>query len=96
MLVIIEHNVISKGINPTYIQAFNVLRSGGDAKSTLILDSGFMWFFTIPALAGFAYFTDISIYLLFALGRGSELVKLVLSFILLKKEKWVANLTSSN
>lgn len=75
------------------IQSFNVLRAGGDAKSTLILDSGFMWAFTIPMLAIFAYFTDINIYLLFALGRGSELVKLVLSFILLKKENWVVNLT---
>ena len=77
------------------IQAFNVLRSGGDAKSTLILDSGFMWFFTIPALAIFTYFTDINIYLLFALGRGSELVKLILSFALLKKENWVTNLTET-
>lgn len=77
------------------IQAFNVLRAGGDAKSTLILDSGFMWMFTIPMLALLAYFTDIHIYLLFAFGRGSELVKLVLSFILLKKEKWVVNLTNN-
>ena len=75
------------------IQSFNVLRAGGDAKSTLILDSGFMWGFTIPMLAIFAYFTNINIYLLFALGRGSELVKLVLSFALLKKENWVKNLT---
>ena len=78
------------------IQSFNVLRAGGDAKSTLILDSGFMWCFTIPMLAIFAYFTNINIYLLFALGRGSELVKLVLSFALLKKENWVKNLTEIN
>ena len=77
------------------IQSFNVLRAGGDAKSTLILDSGFMWGFTIPMLAIFAYFTNINIYLLFALGRGSELVKLVLSFALLKKENWVKNLTET-
>ena len=78
------------------IQSFNVLRAGGDAKSTLILDSGFMWGFTIPMLAIFAYFTNINIYLLFALGRGSELVKLILSFALLKKENWVKNLTENH
>ena len=43
------------------IQSFNVLRAGGDAKSTLILDSGFMWGFTIPVLALFGYFTNINI-----------------------------------
>ena len=78
------------------IQTFNVLRSGGDAKSTLILDSGFMWGFTIPVLCILAYFTNINIYLLFALGRGTELVKLLLSIILLKKERWVMNLTEMN
>ena len=78
------------------IQTFNVLRAGGDAKSTLILDSGFMWGFTIPVLAILAYFTNINIYLLFALGRGTELVKLVVSFTLLKKEKWVVNLTRNS
>ena len=75
------------------IQSFNVLRSGGDAKSTLILDSGFMWGFTIPMLALFGYLTNINIFVLFALSRGSELVKLVVSFALLKKERWVVNLT---
>ena len=78
------------------IQVFNILRSGGDAKSTLILDSGFMWAFTIPFIGCLAYFTNINIYLLFAFGRGTELVKMILSFILLKKEKWVANLTESS
>ena len=75
------------------IQSFNVLRSGGDAKSTLILDSGFMWGFAIPMLAVFGYFTNINIYTLFALSRGSEIVKLIVSFALLKKERWVVNLT---
>lgn len=75
------------------IQSFNVLRAGGDAKSTLILDSGFMWMFTIPVLGIISYFTDINIYSMYALGQSSEFVKLILSATLLRREKWVVNLT---
>ena len=75
------------------VQTFFILRSGGDAKSTLILDSGFMWLFTIPVLGLISYFTNINIYLMYALGQSSEFVKLVLSATLLRREKWVVNLT---
>lgn len=75
------------------VQTFFILRSGGDAKSTLILDSGFMWLFTIPVLGFISYFTDINIYLMYALGQSSEFVKLILSATLLRREKWVVNLT---
>lgn len=75
------------------VQVFFILRSGGDAKSTLILDSGFMWLFTIPILGMISYFTNINIYLMYAIGQSSEFVKLVLSATLLRREKWVVNLT---
>lgn len=75
------------------VQTFFILRSGGDAKSTLILDSGFMWLFTIPMLGMISYFTNINIYLMYAIGQSSEFVKLILSATLLRKEKWVVNLT---
>ena len=93
-MIIIQ--AISFPIYTLNIQSFNVLRAGGDAKSTLILDSGFMWGFTIPVLALFGYFTNINIFVLFALSRGSEIVKLIVSFALLKKERWVVNLTHAN
>lgn len=74
-------------------QNYFVVRAGGDTLSTLIMDSGFMWAVNIPILAFIAYFTDINIYLMYVLGQSCELLKMVLSTSLLKKEKWVVNLT---
>lgn len=70
-----------------------IVRAGGDTKSTLIMDSGFMWLFNIPILCLIAYFTNINIYLMYIIGQSSEFLKLILSHGLLKKEKWVVNLT---
>lgn len=77
-------------------QNYFIVRAGGDTRSTLIMDSGFMWLFTIPLLFVLAYFTPISIYLMFVIGQSTELLKLMLSGNLLRKEKWVVNLTQSN
>lgn len=74
-------------------QNYFIVRAGGDTKSTLIMDSGFMWLFNIPILSLIAYFTNINIYLMYVIGQSVELLKLFLSHRLLKKEKWVVNLT---
>ncbi len=74
-------------------QNYFIVRAGGDTKSTLIMDSGFMWLFTIPLLSLIAYLTSIDIYIMYLVGQTSELLKLMLSTRLLHKEKWVVNLT---
>ena len=76
-------------------QNYFIVRAGGDTRSTLIMDSGFMWLFTIPVLSLIAYFTNINIYAMYLIGQSSELLKLMLSTRLLRKEKWVVNLTDS-
>lgn len=75
------------------IQNYFIVRSGGDTKSTLIMDSGFMWLFTIPFLFVLAHYTNLNIFIMYILGQLSEIIKLILSSSLLRKEKWVVNLT---
>lgn len=77
-------------------QNYFIVRAGGDTTSTLIMDSGFMWMCTIPILALIAYLTQIDIYLMYLMGQSSELLKLILSSSLVRKEKWVVNLTDSS
>ena len=74
-------------------QCYFILRSGGDMKNTLVLDSGFMWSINIPILAGVTYFTDWNYLMLYLTGQSVELIKLYFAYHLLKKEKWVKNLT---
>lgn len=75
-------------------QNYFIVRAGGDTKSTLIMDSCFMWICNIPLLAIIAYFTQIDIFLMYLIGQSCELFKMILSTSLLRKEKWVVNLTS--
>lgn len=74
-------------------QCYFILRAGGDTKSTFLMDSGFMWFVNIPVVFAFAYFTKYPIYVLYIAGQSTDFVKLSFSYWLVKKEKWVKNLT---
>lgn len=74
-------------------QNYFVLRAGGDTKSTLIMDSAFMWLINIPLVAVLAYFTPIGIYALYIAGQSTDLIKLAFGYWLVRKEKWVRNLT---
>lgn len=74
-------------------QNYFILRAGGDTKSTLIMDSVFMWCFNIPLVACFTYFTGLPIFALYLIGQSTDFIKLAFGYILVRKEKWVVNLT---
>lgn len=74
-------------------ECYFVLRAGGDMKSTLMMDSGFMWLVNIPVVFLVTYFTGFSIYGLYLTGQSTDFVKLAVSLNLVKREKWVKNLT---
>lgn len=77
----------------TTAQCYFVLRAGGDMKSTLIMDATYMWLVNIPILAMLAYGTDISIYFIYIAGQLTDIVKLCLAFFLVRRERWVHNMT---
>ena len=71
-----------------------ILRAGGDTKNTLLMDSGFMWTCNIPLLGLATYFTNLPIIGLYLVGQATDFIKLVISFKMVRKEKWVHNLTA--
>ena len=72
---------------------FFILRAGGDTKNTLIMDSFFMWLVNIPVVAAVTYFTDWNFILMYLAGQATDLLKLMFSFHLFRKEQWLVNLT---
>lgn len=74
-------------------QCYFILRAGGDTKSTLFMDSGYMWLVNIPLVGILAYTTGINIILLYVIGQCTDLVKFFIAYRLVRKEKWVVNLT---
>ena len=54
-----------------------------------------MIFITIPVLFVLAYTTDVNIYLMYIIGQCVDVLKFFVSRHLLKKEKWLVNLTEN-
>lgn len=73
-------------------QTYFILRAGGDMRSTLFMDGGFMWLITIPIMASVAYLTPASIYLLYFAGQGCDLLKLLTAQYFYRKKRWLNNL----
>lgn len=74
-------------------QCFFTLRSGGDVKNTIMMDSGFFWTVNIPIVAAATYLTDWNITIIFIIRQLTEVIKFFVSHYLFLKEKWLVNLT---
>ena len=76
--------------NATYF----TLRSGGQALVTFLFDSCFVWVCCVPTAFVLSRFTGIGIVPLFAICHGLELLKCAIGGYMLKKGKWIQNLTA--
>ncbi|MBR2829961.1 MAG: MATE family efflux transporter, partial [Solobacterium sp.] len=72
---------------------FFILRAGGDTKNTLIMDSFFMWLVNIPVVAAVTYLTNWNYLFMYLAGQCTDLLKLLFSYHLFRKEQWLVNLT---
>ena len=70
-----------------------VMRAGGDTTNTFFMDSFYMWTINIPIVACIAYLTDYSIIVLYLAGQSTDIIKLLIALRMVKKERWVKNLT---
>lgn len=88
--------IIASALWAQYVSIGNymLLRIGGDMKSTLLLDGIFMWAVNIATVFVLAYFTDFNIIVLMIAGHFTDILKLILSFYFVKKEKWINNLAN--
>jgi len=71
---------------------FFALRSGGDTRSTLIMDAVFMWVVSVPLAIGLAYFTKVDVRIMFLLVQATDILKFFLARNRYNQEKWVQNL----
>jgi len=90
-------------VNSAFISvyAFNVamyftLRSGGDTKSTLLMDSVFMWVVPVPIAMVLAYFTALPVTWMFLLIQFLDIPKAFFAYSRYKKGYWVKNLAADH
>lgn len=81
------------------IYSFNVtlyftLRSGGDTKSTFLMDAGYMWALPVPLALVLAYLTPLPVTMMFLIIQAMDIPKMAFGISRYRKEHWVKNLAA--
>lgn len=71
------------------------LRSGGKTLITFIFDSAYMWGVTVLSAFCLTRFTDLPIITVFFIIQVSDILKVTIGFILLKKKIWLNNIVNN-
>lgn len=72
---------------------YYTMRSGGQALITFLFDSCFLWCFPVTLSFLLTRFTGLTIVPLYAICQGIDSLRCILGGIMLKKGKWIKNLT---
>ncbi len=80
-------------VSTTAIAIVGILRGGGDAKYSLLIELIALWGFSVPLgyLAGLVF--QLPIIVVFLLFKSDELVKAILCWIRLAGDKWIRSVT---
>lgn len=52
-----------------------------------------MWAFNIPLVYILAYHTNIPVLYVYAIGQSTDILKSIIAYRMIRKEKWARNLT---
>ena len=74
--------------------SYFTLRSGGCTGITFLFDSAYMWCLVVPMAFVLSRFTDIAVVPLYMLVQGTELIKAIIGYALVKKGVWLRNLVA--
>lgn len=93
-LITTRYNSVLICLYSVNVAIYFTLRSGGDMRSTVYADAGFTWVIMVPFALILAYFTNLDVTWLFLLVKGTELLKFFYALGLIKKKRWLQNLTN--
>lgn len=71
------------------------LRSGGKTVITFLFDSGFTWVACVPVAFLLCKYTTISILAIYGIIQALDMIKVIVGYILIKKEVWITNLVET-
>ena len=72
---------------------YNTIRAGGKTWMTFINDSGFMWCVSVPLAFCLTQFTNLPILPIYFICQTPEILKLCMSYFILRTDAWMQNLT---
>ena len=78
--------------NCLYCCCYVTLKTGGEAVTTILIDSGLMWCIGVPVAWILALKTNVSLLYIFLFVTSFDIIKFVISYAFVKKGKWLTNL----
>ncbi|MDD3170966.1 MAG: MATE family efflux transporter [Bacilli bacterium] len=78
------------------VGCFFILRSGGKTIYTMIFDSGFQIFLSLPLAFILAKYTNLGIVAVYFIVQGSDIFKTSVGLSFVRSGKWATNLTTSH
>lgn len=69
------------------------LRSGGKTVVTFLFDSVFTWVVAVPAAFILCRFSGLSVFVIYTIIQAADIIKLVIGYVLIKKDIWISNIT---
>lgn len=75
------------------LSMYFTLRSGGKTLVTMIVDGGYLFFACLPFTFVLCRFTALPFAHIYALSRSTDILRCGLGYFLLKKAKWIQDLT---
>ncbi|MCF0237586.1 MAG: MATE family efflux transporter [Sphaerochaetaceae bacterium] len=73
--------------------SYFVIRSGGKTLLTLLMDGLFVWYVNVPVAFFLSRFTSVGAVSILLAVQISDLIKVVIGFILVEKKVWMRNIT---
>ena len=80
-------------VNAFMHATYFTLRSGGKTFVTFLFDSVFECLVSVPLAFCLAHFTELSIFVIYPIVLGADIIKCVIGFIMLKKNVWIHNIS---
>lgn len=72
--------------------SYFTLRSGGKTMVTFLFDSVFTWVIVVPCAFVLAHYTGLGIVTIYFLVQGTELIKVVIGYFMVKSNVWLVQM----
>ena len=83
----------TKAFQSYHMSAFFTIRSGGLVFWTMLYDCGYLWLFVVPLTFVVCHFSGLPFLVIYGISLLPELTKCIFGACLLRKTRWVKNLT---
>lgn len=89
-------NAAYLGFNAIANSCYFTIRSGGKTFITFLFDCVFMWVVCIPYTYAITHFTDLSIFVIYPLSYGTNIVKGLIGILIVRTGFWAQNVVKDN